>query len=220
MCGLMVADHVVPVGAIVSALKICENCAAPFLRPATSTETFEVKDFDYVHWGGRGKNFVTKELRRDRGRRYCMNCQARALAPVDLDSYKEQLPGTSQQMKHSPRLPRTDHTLDIINQMVVTKTSRVVLTAADRRQRAAAVQTHTIKSRLGDWKSKLLIAFAHRGPLSYEQMREITGHKHAGSIAAAISWSFPIVRVGSVWPRPYLRMAGTALYLPVLKGDA
>jgi hypothetical protein len=186
--GLLVTEHSVPPAALICDLKICENCGVPFMRKQNGgTLPFKVKQQSVEGLNcADGLNGSLKELRRDVGVRYCVRCQAKALAPVDLSEYKDQLPGTEIQMRHAMHLPKTDESLLKVQQ-------------ANRK----------CGRRFGDWRTRLLVAFARRGPLSMNQILEITGHSSACSIH---SGKFELKSVGSVWPRK--RGTPAWLYLP------
>lgn len=97
--GLMnIEHHQVPLGSLVLEMKLCENCSCPFVRARKSTVPFEARTiYDDM-----------ERLRRDINVRYCKRCQWKALTPVDLSEYKEQFPGTENQMRHSIHLPKYD----------------------------------------------------------------------------------------------------------------
>ena len=213
--GLLVADHRPAESAQIMLLKLCENCGSAFTRLRTETEPFVVKDFDVsgynterpknqfsVHDGNLSllKCYGNRELRRDRGQKYCKRCQARALAPVVLDEYKLMLP-TEQEMRHSNYLPKVDESL--------------VGNSLAAKQRAMRERQRRPKSVIGDWQPRLMAAFAERGPLTYEQMREVTRHSNRLSLKSALCYcDIPIERVGSVWPRQR-SIVNLGLYHPV-----
>lgn len=114
MAGLMVADHVAPEDSVILDLKLCENCATPFARRRNGgTQPYTIKDYAVFEKLSRCFGEVT--LLRDVGVKYCVRCQAKALAPVDLSAYKEQLPGTENQMRHAMHLPKYDESLAKVN---------------------------------------------------------------------------------------------------------
>jgi len=68
---------------------------------------------------------------------------------------------------------------------------------------------------LGDWKTKLFSAFVECGPLSYRQMREVTGHCSVNTMKTALSLCmFEFEHVGSVWPRRSRLGHPEGLFLP------
>ena len=187
------------------------------MRPRNGgTQPFTVKDYNFageadfgttvragkVADNGRKKYtcYGVRELRRDTGVHYCVPCQARALAPVDLSAYKEQLPGTAQQMRHSAHLPKYDESL---------------LPPALRKGNKRGRKPGT--SKLGDWKTKLLQAFAARGPMTSEEMVRITGHSSKASLISVCNACFPLKSVGSAWPR---QGRGNPAYLYMPKEQA
>lgn len=67
---------------------------------------------------------------------------------------------------------------------------------------------------LGDWRTRLFAAFVELGPLSYKQMKEITGHGTVNTLRTAISFcEFQFEHVGSVWPRSW-RGLPEKLFMP------
>jgi hypothetical protein len=55
---------------------------------------------------------------------------------------------------------------------------------------------------LGDWRTKLIVAFLQRGPLSAREMIEITGHAaESDMVHTCYLQGITLEPVGSAWPR-------------------
>jgi hypothetical protein len=94
-------------------MKYCEQCGRPFSRKFAPTEPYKIER-RHRHYNSVLTDEVEhpSELRRDHGDRYCSKCRFAPLPDIAAqESYKAQLPGTPNQMKHSMRLPKYDESL-------------------------------------------------------------------------------------------------------------
>lgn len=160
--GLMLADHRPMPAALVLETKYCENCTRSFVRPPKPMARVDVKG-GYFEATVRGQHIFSNQepgvVLKDVGQRYCMECQRRGAAPIDLSEYKAQLP-TEAQQKHSYHLPHYD---DSIAPAMVQKHVTNVMPVPPKRGRC---RTPTIKDRI-------INAFREHAKLSFEQLVDV-----------------------------------------------
>ena len=134
---------------------------------------------------------------RDEGSRqkYCAPCVGRMLLPMNLDDYKDALPREAVQ-GHSHRLPHYDNSL-------LPKEQRRVYT---RRPAPRKIQT---THRYGNWKERLMEAFAERPRMTAQEIQDIINCPGAPWSAVNLCYNcdFPIVPVGSL-PYDYRNKRG------------
>jgi len=109
----MYSEHAVPPGALVVERKYCEICGRSFSRRFAATEVYAEYIVEFAVMLHKPPLEVRTTLRKDHGERFCGSCKARQLMP-DVEAqlkYLIQLPGTPQQMRHAPHVPKYDKAL-------------------------------------------------------------------------------------------------------------
>lgn len=176
----MTVDHAVPVTAQVLEQKYCENCSRSFTRP--KPPAFRVINIDGTRSGHNAREFEPGTVLKDTGQRYCPACRRNALAPIDDQVYRDQLPREAE-MQHAHHLPKYDESI------VKFRHTPIVKKRAPRRQN------------YGNWLNKLLVA-NEKAPLSTDEMLRITGMTASGNLYNCMRhFGFQLIMVGHVWPR-------------------
>lgn len=195
--GHVYAEHAIPEGCAAFEQKYCEVCGRPFTRLFAPTVPLET--VSYSHHGVVGES----ALRKDHGQRFCKGCRGRHLQP-DIEAqekYMAQLPGTAQQMRHAPHLPKYDHTLEPVG----CETSAHKVSAIPVRRRKSRVDY--------DWRSLVRAAFSAKPRMTAEDICEIMPDVYTPQQAYQRCWAGGVkLRVVAHIHREGVRGSGPAVY--------